>query len=154
MSSFDPRKISNLRTNSFVALVMILIEIGIGVGVNLFTTLPTNDAGKSLFLAFEKAVTNGPFVLTIHALLGTIILISGITAIVRAFSVRRTTPTVLSCVAMLAVLVAWLSGSRFVGTQDNGTSLSMAVASVTAVLCYAIIVFVLPATPLTTRQNH
>lgn len=154
MSNSDLRKISNLRTNSFAALVMILIEIGIGMGVNLFATIPANDAGKSLFMAFGKAVTNGPISLTIHALLGTLIVITGITAVVRSFSVRRTMPTVLSCVAMLAVLVAWLAGSRFVGAQYNATSMSMAVASVVAVLCYVVIMFVLPVTPRTTGQNH
>ena len=76
MNSAEQRKISNLRVNSFAALVILLIEIGVGIGVNLFATLPTDDAGKSLFAAFGTAVTNGPLVLTLHALLGTIILIS------------------------------------------------------------------------------
>lgn len=147
MSSSEPRKISNLRTTLFAALVLLLIEIAIGMGVNLFATLPANDAGKSLFVAFGEAVNNGPLTLTIHALLGALIVISGITAVVRAFALRQTIPTMLSCVSMLAILVAWLSGSRFVDAPDNGASMSMAVASVIAALCYAAILFLIPATP-------
>lgn len=147
MNNSEPRKISNLRTNSFAALVLLLLEIAIGMGVNLFTTLPANGAGKSLFVAFGKAVTYGPLALTIHALLGTVIVISGITAVVRAVTLRQTMPTVLSCVAILAILVAWLSGSGFVGEGDNGSSMSMAVASVVAVFCYAYILFLMSALP-------
>lgn len=153
MNTSAQRKISNLRTTSFAALVMLLIEIGIGMAVNLFGTLPVNHSGESLFVAFGKSVTHGSVLLTIHALLGTIIIISGITAIIRAFTIHQTMPTVLSWIAMFAILVAWLSGSRFVGGPENGSSMSMAVASVVAVLCYALILFTVSATERIIRPN-
>lgn len=144
MTSADPRKASNFRVNSFATLVMLLLEIGIGMGVNLLTALPAHDTGKSLFAAYGSAVTNGPLILTIHALLGTLIAISGATALVRAIKLRSMVPIVISGIALLAILAAWLSGSAFVGAQANGASLAMAMASVIATFCYALILFIRP----------
>lgn len=151
MNRPDQRKVANLRMNSFIALILLLIEIGIGVSVNLFATLPTTDASKSVFVGFAKALMNGPAALTVHALLGIVILLaSGITAVVRSFLVHRATPRVLSCIALFATLVAWLSGSNFVATQNDESSLSMAIAAVVAVSCYAAILF---ATPVISRYG-
>ncbi len=77
MSAIAPRsnkrtRIAGLRANSLAAVVMLVIEFALGVVVNLYTTLPSSDAGKTLFSAFGAAVTNGPVALTLHALLGNI----------------------------------------------------------------------------------
>ena len=56
--------------------------------MNLYTTLPATDAGKNSLSAFGAAVTDGPVALTLHALLGTLLLITGISAVVRAALLR------------------------------------------------------------------
>ncbi|WP_067621544.1 hypothetical protein [Alicyclobacillus acidiphilus] len=147
MSGTEQRKISNLRVTSFVALVLLLIEDGIGMGGRLYAALPAHAAGTSLLASFGKAVTNGPLALTVHALLGTILVASGIAGIARAIPVGKTLLTMLSCVAMFAILVAWASGSRYVGAPSYGGSLSMAISSSVAMFCYATILSVIPATP-------
>ena len=48
----------------------------------------------------------------------------------------------LATAALLAILVAWLSGARFVGDTSNGPSLAMALATAVAILSYATIIFV------------
>ncbi len=156
MSSGDARNartLNGLRTNVFAAVVMILIEFGLGVGVNLYATLPTADSGTGLLPAFSRAVTSGPIVLTVHALLGTILLITGLTAVVRASLVRRPLCLGLTSSALLALIVAWLSGARFVGDQANGASLAMALATALTILCYALILFVVPGTVAGNRQR-
>jgi len=153
MSSVDARTaprtartLNGLRTNAFAAVVMILLQFGLGVGVNLYATLPASDAGQGLLAAFGRAVSGGPIVLTVHALLGTLLLITGLAAVVRASLARRPLYIGLTSSALLAIIVAWLSGARFVGDQTNGASLAMAIATGLAILCYALILFVVPAT--------
>ncbi len=135
-----------LRANALAALVMLLLEIGFGVGVSLSAPLPIRDAGKSLFPAFAQAVAQGPLVLTIHALLGTLLIISGIVALVRAIKIHQARSSVLAGLGLLAILVAWVSGAKFVGSQNDGASLSMTIAAVVAVFSYALILFLKPPT--------
>jgi hypothetical protein len=142
--SRTPRKgtgIAGLRANSLAAIVMLVIEFALGVIVNLYAKLPPSDAGKTLLSAFGAAVTDGPVALTLHALLGTLLLITGISALVRASLLRRGVLIAVTGVALLAILLAWLSGTRFVGDSGNGESLLMALATGVAIICYAAILF-------------
>jgi hypothetical protein len=123
---------------------MLLIEFGLGVGVNTYAKLPLADSGKSLLPAFGRAVTGGPMVLTLHALLGTLLLITGVSVVVRAARIRNNVLLALASVALVAIVVAWLSGARFVGDAADGASLAMALATGVTILCYVIILFVAP----------
>jgi hypothetical protein len=139
------KKLRGIRANSLAASVMLLIELGLGVSVNLYAKLPASDHGKSMFVAFGRAVTSGPISLTLHALLGTLLLLSAITLVVRTWSIRQTLLLVLAIVGLVAILMAWFSGARFVGTMANGASMAMGLATVVAILCYVLILFVTPA---------
>jgi hypothetical protein len=146
MSSVSPTArnrtgIGGLRANSLAATVMLVIEFALGVVVNLYAKLPPSDAGKTLFSAFGAAVTDGPVALTLHALLGTLLLIAGISAVVRASLLRRAVLIAVTGVAVLAILLAWLSGTRFIGDSGDGESLVMALATGVAIICYAAILF-------------
>ena len=132
---------SGLRANSLAAVVMLVIEFALGIIVNLYAQLPASDAGKTLLAAFGAAVTDGPIALTLHALLGTLLLITGIAALVRASLSRGGVLITATAVALLAILLAWLAGTRFVGNSGNGESLVMALATGVAILCYAAILF-------------
>jgi hypothetical protein len=46
--------------------------------------------------------------------------------------------------SLLGIVVAWLSGARFVGTTANGASLTMAVATGVSILCYVVVLFIVP----------
>jgi hypothetical protein len=139
-----PKALSGLRMNSFAAVVMILLEFSLGVGVNLFSTRPQADHGRAVFTAFGSAVTGGPVVLAVHALLGTVLLITGVSAVVRASLIRRPALILITVIAFLGILAAWLSGARFVGTMANGASMTMAIATGVSILCYALILFIVP----------
>jgi hypothetical protein len=139
-------RINGLRTNSFAAVVMLLVEFGLGLGINLYANLPAADHGKGLFAAFGRAVTGGPIVLTLHAVLGTLLLITGISAVVRATLARRTPLIALAGVALLAILAAWASGAKFVGDLNDGRSLTMGLATGLALLCYTTILFIASTT--------
>jgi hypothetical protein len=55
---------------------MLLVQYCLGISVNLYSTLPASDHGKSLFAGFTSAVGDGPLLLSLHALLGTLFLIT------------------------------------------------------------------------------
>jgi hypothetical protein len=131
-----------LRPNSFAAVVMLLIEYGLGIWVNLYAQIPASDKGKGTFAAFGAAVAKGPAVLTLHALLGTLLLVTAITLVIRAVLARKAAATVIGAVALLAIIAAWLSGGRFIGDGADGASFGMAMATAVALLCYVIILFV------------
>ena len=148
-----PKRVTGLRTNSFAAIVMLLLELSLGIGVNIYATIPGSDTGKSILPAFGHAVTGGPVVLALHAILGTLLLVTGITAVVRATLIHRTIPIATTSIALLSIIVAWLSGARFVGSMANGASMTMAIATAVSLLCYALILFVVPAVTRTNRKD-
>lgn len=140
-------RLSGLRANALAALVMLVLEFGLGVAVNLYATLPRADHGQQLFVAFGSAVTRGPIILTLHALLGTFLLITAVAALVRAVGARRVAHITLTAVALVVIVAAWLSGASFVGDGGAGSSMGMAVATGVAFLCYVLVLFIAPASP-------
>ena len=64
--------------------MILLIEYGLGVWVNLYGHLPASDHGANVATGFARAVSNGPAGLSIHALLGLILIVPASTAMVRA----------------------------------------------------------------------
>jgi hypothetical protein len=131
-----------LRPTCFAAAVMLLAEYGLGIWVNLYGQIPAADHGKGTFAAFGAAVADGPVALALHALLGTVLLVTAIALIVRAVLARKVATTVIGAVALLAIIAAWLSGARFTGDAAAGASFGMAMAAAVALLCYVIILFV------------
>jgi hypothetical protein len=123
---------------------MLLTEYCLGIWVNLYAQLPASDHGDGFLAAFGRAVANGPVTLALHALLGTLILVTAIDVVVRAAMARSSASTVIGIIALLAVIGAWVSGARFVGSQSGSASFGMAVATAIALLGYVTILF-LPA---------
>jgi hypothetical protein len=140
-------RITGLRANAIAAVVMLLIEYCLGTSVNLYSTLPASDPGRSLFAGFTSAVGGGPLLLSLHALLGTLLLITASVALVRSLRLGAPPPIALTAVAVLAIIVAWLAGSEFVGHMKNATSLTMALATAVAILCYALVIFLVGSSP-------
>ena len=136
-------RVRGLRGNALGRLVMLLIQYSLGISVNLYSTLPAADRGKSFLAALAAAIGNGPLLLAIHAVLGTVLLLTGTAATVRALRLGARPLIALCGGALLATIVAWLAGTEFVGHQKNGASLTMALAAAVAMLCYALVIFVL-----------
>lgn len=142
--SHEMKASDRLRANSFAAIVMLLVEFGLGVGVNLYATLPSSDRATALLPAFAHAVTRGPVVLATHAVLGTLLLATAISAVVRASFIRQTPLIVITGISLVGIIAAWFSGARFVGTMANSASMTMAIATAVSILCYALILLIVP----------
>jgi hypothetical protein len=140
-------RITGLRANALAAVVMLLIQYCLGISVNLYSTLPASDHGQALLPGFTSAVGDGPLLLSLHALLGTLLLITASAALVRSVRLGETPPIALTAVALLAIIVAWLAGSTFVGHMKNGTSLTMALGTAAAILCYGLVIFLVRSSP-------
>jgi hypothetical protein len=138
------RRVTGLRASAFGAVIMLLAEYCLGVWVNLYAQLPASDHGTGLLTTFGRAVANGPVTLALHALLGTLLVVTAIGVIIHAARARDTASTVIAVIAFLAVAGAWVSGSRFVGGQSSSASFGMAAATAIALLGYVTILFLPP----------
>ena len=82
------RRQSGLRTNSAAICVMLLVQYGLGMGVNLYAQVPSADQGSGLAVAIGRALTSQPVVLAAHTALGLLMLVAGISVLVRAIRAR------------------------------------------------------------------
>lgn len=130
-----------LRANALAAVVMLVLEYWLGMWMNLDGHVPNADHGVGFWAAFLDAITRGPVGLALHALLGTLIIITSIGLAVRSITSKRWSWSALALVALLSVLLAWLSGVRFVSSGDSGPSFLMALLTGVALLCDVLIVF-------------
>ena len=141
----DPQRaatrVRGLRANSLAAVMILLIEYGLGIWVSLYGHLPGADHGANIATGFAWAVSKGPVGLSIHALLGIILIVTATTAIIRAVLVRRPVLVGTASVGLAAIVVAAISGANFVGNGSDGASVSMAVAAGVAIGSYALILF-------------
>jgi hypothetical protein len=126
-----PSRLSALRGNCMGAAVLLIVQFGLGMGVNLYVTLPV---GKSFL-----STVFGSAVLAVHAIVALVLLGAAIGALVRAVRARRA--VAFTSVGLAAIVAAAIGGASFVGSQGNGASLAMALATAVATLCYLAAVF-------------
>jgi len=145
-------RVRGLRANSFAAVVILVVEYGLGMWVNLYGQLPASDHGASIAAGFARAIYKGPVGLSVHAVLGVILIVSALTAVVRAVLVRRTALISATAVGLAAMVMAAISGSRFVGDGSNSSSMGMAVATGVAVAAYALVLFLSARLTVSSRR--
>jgi hypothetical protein len=133
------RRRTDLRRASFGAVGTLVVQYGLGIGVNLYVTLPKGDHGHGV----GTAISNGPAVLSIHAVVGLLLGLAAIGVLVRAAIARDRLVSVISLVGLLAVAGAALGGSRFVSHGTPGASMTMAILTAVALLAYAANLFIL-----------
>jgi hypothetical protein len=133
------KRISGLRSNSLAAIVGLLIEFVLGS--TLYGQVPKDAHGQGLFGAFGESIISGPVLLILHAIVGTLIVVSAATALIRSLTIRRTGLIVVTAVALVAVLLAWFGGSEFANTLSPTAARVMEWSTAIAILGYAIILF-------------
>ena len=143
MNDRSAARIRGLRANALAATVMLLIQYCFGSAVGLYSVLPVSDHGKDLFGAFGAAVANGPVLLTLHAVLGTLLLVTALAAVIRSSRVG-VRPVIALAITFLTAIASFCLDRRlrFVGQISCGTLLTMGIATAVALLAYALIIFV------------
>src|SRR5258706_16211171 len=123
---------------------MLIIQFAVGTVVNLYETVPKADKGSGFLTAVGRALSGGPAGLAAHAGLGLLIFLAAVALLVRAVIARHRAAIGFSVVALLAIITAAVNGARFVSDGGRASaSLTMALATAVAMLCYAGCLFAL-----------
>jgi hypothetical protein len=130
---------AGLRRASLAALVLLLIQYGIGIGVNLYVTVPAADRGHTI----SSAISNGPVALTVHIVLGLVLILAAVSLVVQAIMARRPGVIITSVIGLLALVGAAEQGAAFVDKAHASASMTMAVLTGVALLCYGISLYLL-----------
>jgi hypothetical protein len=128
--------LSGLRLTCLAATIMIVAQAALGYGVAASVTVPSADKNSGIFAAIGRSLANGPVALGVHAGLGLVLILTAVSAVVRAILARRNAVLWLSIVGLLAVLVANVTGARFVSTGHDSDSKVMEVTAIIALVCY------------------
>jgi hypothetical protein len=133
-------RISGLRRASFAAFVMLVVQFALGIYVNLYVTVPSGDHGHG----FGQAITNGPAGLTLHIVLGLLLILAALGFLVQAILARLPALIVVAVAGLLAMIGAGASGSAFAGSGRDGASMAMGALAAVGLLCYGTSLFLLP----------
>jgi uncharacterized membrane protein HdeD (DUF308 family) len=131
--------------NSAAISVMLLVQYGLGIGVNLYIEVPDADHGAGLGVAVGRALTSQPVTLALHVALGFLVLVAGVTVLVRAIRARHHLAIAASALGLAAIIGAAVSGAAFVSNDRDSASLAMALLTGVALLCYLVNLLVVPA---------
>jgi hypothetical protein len=116
-----------------VATLMALVaEFALGMWLNLYVAVPAADQHAGIV----QVITNGPLLLTVHALLGTFLIAATIVLLIRAVKVGDSTVIGLASLGLGAVIGAFAAGEFFARDGESKTSLWMAVLTGIALLSY------------------
>jgi hypothetical protein len=135
-AAWQARRLSGLRTNSAAISVMLLAQYGLGMGVNLYAQVPAADHGAGVAAALSRALTSQPVVLAVHAVLGLLMLVAGVSVLTRAILARHRRAIAASAAGLAAIATAAVSGAAFASNGQAGASMAMAVLTGVALLCY------------------
>ena len=84
-----------LRRVCVAALIMLVLQYGLGIFLNLYVAVPASDAHAGILAEIATA----PLALTVHALLGVVLIGTAILLVARAVSVRDRLLAMLSTAA-------------------------------------------------------
>ena len=142
---------TGFRRLTLAAVVLVLIQAAIGMVVNLDVTIPANHPGSrpSNYFAGSVssvgwAVSHGAAALAIHGTLGLAVAVVVIGVGVRSFAVARWPVRAWSILAALLVIGAGFNGASFLDFNYDVSSLIMALLALGAVVCYTVVLFLLP----------
>jgi hypothetical protein len=119
---------------------MLVVQFGLGSYVSLYVTVPGADHSGG----FGKAIANGPAGLTVHIVLGLLLVLAAIGALVQATVARHPGLIAGTAIGLLAMLGAAASGGTFVSSGRDAASLVMAILTAVGLLSYGSILFRLP----------
>jgi hypothetical protein len=121
-----------LRWTCLVALIGLVIQFALGMVLNLYIRVPAADAHASWLQEIQTA----PAFLTAHALVGLLLLASGSILLLRAIALRDMVLITPTAAGLAALLGAFAAGEVFVRNGEDSASLSMAILTGVALVCY------------------
>jgi hypothetical protein len=145
-----PARLARVRQASQAALALLVAEYVIGMYVNLYVTIPRADHSHSL----GTAISNGPAMLTIHAVIGLLLGLAALGVLVRAVIARHLGAIASSVAGLLVLAFASAAGASFTSSGQPSESMAMSVLTGVGLLCYAANLYLLrPPSHRRTRQS-
>jgi len=143
---------SELRQGYLGVLITLVVQFLFGMAVNLFVEIPKNHPGANPPEYFSGvaqnviwAILHGPSVLlTIHAILGLVLIAFGFRLMVPAIRSRHRLTMLTAGVGALSMLGAGFNGGSFLNYHEDFSSMIMATFFGIAVTAYAIGLWALP----------
>jgi hypothetical protein len=123
---------AGLRWICLIALFGLVIEFALGMILNIYIMIPAADARASYLREIETA----PGFLTAHALIGLLLLAAASIMLLRSIALRDMVVITPSAAGLTALLGAFAAGEVFVKNSDSGASMSMAILTGVALVCY------------------
>lgn len=141
-----------LRQAYLSTLITLVVQFLLGMATNLFVDIPTSHPGArapeyfgGVFQSVTWAILQGPsLLLTAHAVLGLLLVLSGFTLVYRAAHANHRPTLVTSIIGAVAVLGAGFNGGSFLNYNEDFSSMIMASFFAIAVVAYAVGLWALP----------
>jgi hypothetical protein len=76
-----------------------------------------------------------------------LLLLTALAAVIRSSQLPARSPVALTALALMAIVAGGGPARDFVGHAKNGSSLAMALTTALAILCYALVLFLLGISP-------
>jgi hypothetical protein len=146
--------IGTLRLRALIAVFLVVIQSSLGVVVNLYETVPKQHSGANPSNYFAGsyhsvlwAISSSFPALVIHSILGLLLVIMAISVAAHSYLLHQTRVTTIAIFGGLFVIGAAFNGASFLDfAGKNISSLLMALLAFGALVCYVLIVYVLPTT--------
>lgn len=100
--------------------------------LNLYIMIPAADAHAS----WLQEIKTAPAFLTVHVLVGLLLLAAGGILLLRAIALRDMVLITLTAAGLAALLGAFAAGEVFVKNGESSASLSMAILTGVTLVCY------------------
>jgi hypothetical protein len=124
---------ASLGRDCLMTLIVLVFQFGLGMILNLFIPVPPADEHAG----FIKEVRTAPLGLTLHALLGTLLICAAIVLVTGAIRAKDRLMIAFAATGLVAIIGAFAAGELFVRDGRNGVSLSMALLTGVALVSYA-----------------
>ena len=137
---------AGLRGVCLTTLIALVAQFGLGMILNLYVPVPSSDAHAG----YLQQVRTAPFALTVHALLGILLICAAVVLLIRAIGVGNRVMAGLAATGLGAILGAFAAGEAFVRNGKSSESLWMAILTGIALVCYISalgLIRVVPAQP-------
>ena len=123
---------AGLRQPCLIILTGLVVQLALGMVLNLYIAIPPAAPRTSYLQEIETA----PGMLTAHALVGLLVLATAGILLLRAIALRDMVVIAPVAAGLTALLGAFAAGEVFVRNDKSNASLSMAILTCVALLCY------------------
>ena len=140
------RRVSRLRLQTAIILVLLGGQFLLGVVVNLYVRIPPHHPGSSGDNYFVRvvqsvlwALIHGPLALVLHVIVGLALFISAAILLVFTIRARHRASIIAATIGFLSIIAAGFNGGSFLNfNSDAISSLIMSIAFAVATAAYVI----------------